>query len=294
MNTSDLWPTPAGIIGAGAVGLALAHTLRTAGIPLAGIGSRAPARLAADALPSPVLMPAEVVAQARLIFLTVPDAAIASVAAEHAWQAEQWVVHCAGSQSAALISEIVKPAQAGAFHPLASFPRPAPGKPFGENLFAGHVIALDGPAPVVAGLRALAEQLDGRPLVVPPEARASYHLAASLASNALVALVADAVEIWRHAGLDADLALPALLPLIASTQANLARTGLPAALTGPVARGDAPTVARHLAALATPELAEIAAVYRLLGRRAVMLARAEGRVDPAKLDEIERMLNGDT
>jgi predicted short-subunit dehydrogenase-like oxidoreductase (DUF2520 family) len=140
-------------------------------------------------------------------------------------------------------------------------------------------------------LTALAERLDGRPLVVPASARNAYHLAASLASNAFVALEAMATDIWRAAGLDGDLALPALFPLIASTAGNLTRVGLPAALTGPIARGDVATVARHLAALTgDPELADILTVYQRLGRRAVELARAQGHAAPEALDAIQSLL----
>lgn len=157
----------------------------------------------------------------------------------------------------------------------------------------GHpVIALDGSPEVVAGLWALAERLGGRPLVVTAAARPAYHLAASLASNALVALVAQAVEIWQMAGLAGELALPALLPLIASTQANLARVGLPQALTGPISRGDVATVARHIAVLGSAaSLAEIAASYRALGLRAVTLARAQGRVPASDLEAIAALLD---
>lgn len=301
MNISDPWPTPIGIIGAGAVGLALAHAFAVAGLPLVGVGARNPDQVIADYTawlaiapaqpPIPVRSPQAIAAVARLVVLAVPDGALPTLAADLAWQPDQWVVHCAGSQPAASIAAAVAPAQAGAFHPLAAFPRPTPGLPPPPDPFAGCVIALDGPEPVVAGLRALALRLGSVPLLVPPAARAAYHLAASLASNALVALVAEAVDIWHSAGLAADLALPALLPLIASTEANLARVGLPTALTGPIARGDAATVARHLAALtADPTLAEIAAVYRLLGRRALALARAQGRANPAALDAIAALL----
>jgi predicted short-subunit dehydrogenase-like oxidoreductase (DUF2520 family) len=305
VNTSDPWPGPVGIIGAGAVGLALARALAASGVPLAGIGSRDPDHAAhvyapllagnpwATATYSALFRaPREVVQQAQLIFLTVPDGMLGEVAADLPWRAEQWAVHCAGAQPAASIAAAVAPAQAGAFHPLAALPRPLPGQLIPADRFAGRVVALDGPDDVVGGLRALAERLGSVPLVVPPAARAGYHLAASLASNALVALVAQAVDVWTTVGLDPALALPALVPLIASTQANLAQLGLPAALTGPIARGDATTVARHLALLAAdPALSAIAATYRLLGRRALALAREQGRIDPAKLDEIARLLD---
>jgi predicted short-subunit dehydrogenase-like oxidoreductase (DUF2520 family) len=285
------WPEPLGIIGAGAVGCALAQALSAADVALAGIGTRDPTRATQLVNPTLITTPTAVVNAARLIFLAVPDGVIASVAREHRWRADQWVVHCAGSQPAASLSAAVAPAQAGAFHPLASFARPQPGLPLSPDVFARHVIALDGAPALVSGLTALAERLGARPLVVPPAARAAYHLAASLASNALVALISDAVAVWQSAALDPDLALPALLPLVASTQANLERVGLPAALTGPIARGDTATVHQHLAALdAAPDLAPIAVTYRSLGLQAVALARAQGHANGAALDAIERML----
>ena len=287
------WPEPLGIIGAGAVGCALAQALSAANVALAGIGTRDPTRAMKLVDPGLVMTPTSVVNTARLIFLTVPDGAIVSVARQYHWRADQWVIHCAGSQPAAVLVAGVSPAQAGAFHPLAAFTRPQPDLRPSPDLLAGHVVALDGSPTLISALAALAERLGAHPLVVPPAARAAYHLAASLASNALVALIAEAVAVWQSANLDSELALPALLPLIASTQANLERAGLPAALTGPIARGDIATVSQHLAALdAAPALAPIAAVYRALGVQAVTLARAQGRADPAALDTIERMLNG--
>ncbi len=291
MNTSDPWPTPVGIIGAGAVGTALCRALVTCGVSVLGVGARHPARVSAASLPAPIRTPAEVVAGARLLFLAVPDSAITSVAGEHHWRAEQWVVHCAGSQPADLLTPFIAPAQAGALHPLAAFPRgTAPVVP-GENAFAGRVVAVDGAAEVISGLTALVERLGARAITVPAEARAAYHLAASLVSNLFMALVAQARDVWSAAGLPKDLALPALLPLIASTHAALTDVGLPAALVGPVARGDVVTIQRHLAVLtADPALADVAVTYRALVRRAVALARDLGRASPDALDAIAALV----
>jgi predicted short-subunit dehydrogenase-like oxidoreductase (DUF2520 family) len=282
---------PIGIIGAGAVGLALARALVTVGLPPILIGARQPTTFDPTLTPVPIATGAEVVAHARLVFLAVPDDAIVAVAQGLPWRADQWVAHCAGSQPADLLTTVVAPAQAAAFHPLAAFTRPTLPPAPQENALAGRVIALDGAPLVVAGLRALALHLGGQPLAVPPTARPGYHLAASLASNALVALLAEAVDTWRAAGLPEDLALPALLPLIASTQANLARVGLPTALTGPIARGDVATVARHLRVLADDP--DLAIIYRLLGLRAVALARDMGRVAPATLAAIAALLRAE-
>jgi predicted short-subunit dehydrogenase-like oxidoreductase (DUF2520 family) len=56
------------------------------------------------------------------------------------------------------------------------------------------------------------------------------------------------------------------------TVENLARRGLPGALTGPASRGDDAVVARQRAALAGDD----AEIYRLLSRRLVSLAERAG------------------
>jgi predicted short-subunit dehydrogenase-like oxidoreductase (DUF2520 family) len=82
--------------------------------------------------------------------------------------------------------------------------------------------------------------------------RAAYHAAASFAANFLVTIENAAAELMATAGLDRA----ALLPLARAALENWGRLG-PAALTGPVARGDTGTVARHRAVVQsrTPELA---------------------------------------
>lgn len=291
MNISDSWPTPIGIIGAGAVGGALCRALVTCSVPVVGVGARATTHLSQSLWPVPILTPDEVMAQARLVFLTVPDSAITSVAAALPWRSDQWVVHCAGSQPADLLTAHIVPAQAGAFHPLIALPRATSPMVTGENAFTGRVIATDGPAAVIAGLSALAEKLGARALTVPAEARAAYHLAASLVSNLFMALVAQAGDVWSAAGLPPELALPALLPLISSTHDALANVGLPLALVGPVARGDVVTIEHHLAVLAAdPALADVAATYRALVRRSLALARDLGRATPAALAAIGELI----
>lgn len=287
MSISE-WPEPIGVIGGGAVGIALARAFIDVGCAFAGLGLRDLSHTIDPALPARSI---DTVAEhARLIVLAVPDRAILSVAQSRKWRDDQWLVHCAGSHPAALLADAAASAMPGAFHPLASFARPTVTRP-SVSPFIDRVIAIDGPELVIAGLRSLATRLGARPLVVSAEARAAYHLSASLASNAFVALIAEATDVWASAGLDHDLALPALLPLIASTLTNLETVGIPAALTGPIARGDVATVEQHLAVfMADLTLAPIAEVYRALGLRAVALSRAQGRAEKSSLDQIEQLL----
>jgi predicted short-subunit dehydrogenase-like oxidoreductase (DUF2520 family) len=136
---------------------------------------------------------------------------------------------------------------------------------------------------------ALAEQLGGTALDVEGQGMALYHAGASIASNFLVALVDAATEALGAAGIARDQALPALMPLLHGTLENLATKGLPAALTGPVARGDAGTIERHLAALGE-RAPGLVALYRTLARRTVAIARAQGTAPAEALDAIDRSL----
>ncbi len=84
------------------------------------------------------------------------------------------------------------------------------------------------------------------PVEIPDESRATYHAAASIASNFLITLEAAAERLAASVGVPREL----LAPLVRATVENWVRLGPERALTGPVARGDAETVMRQRAALA--------------------------------------------
>ena len=64
-------------------------------------------------------------------------------------------------------------------------------------------------------------------------------------------------------------------PLIRGTVRNIEKVGVPDALTGPIARGDAATVEGHINALAK-EMPGMLGLYIELGRHAVRVGRAKG------------------
>src|SRR5262249_56629412 len=88
-------------------------------------------------------------------------------------------------------------------------------------------------------------RLGGRPSRAPPADRVRYHAAACVASNHLVALLGQVERLAADAGVPFE----AFLPLVRGTVGNIETIGPAAALTGPVARGEHETVARHLDAL---------------------------------------------
>ena len=148
-------------------------------------------------------------------------------------------------------------------HPLQTFAD-------GETPVTGTPAAIAGSdETALAFARSLAEALGMKPFEVPEESRAAYHAAAAMASNLLVALEESAAELVERLGIEDAREL--LAPLVLRTAANWAERG-PAALTGPIARGDHATVERHRAALAetAPELLP---AYEALAARAEAVAR---------------------
>jgi predicted short-subunit dehydrogenase-like oxidoreductase (DUF2520 family) len=114
---------------------------------------------------------------------------------------------------------------------------------------------------------------------------------AALASNYVVAVVDAAAAVLASTGVGEREAAQALVPLARGALDNIALHGTTAGLTGPIRRGDAATVQRHLDALRGR--AELAEIYRALARRAVEIAaRLDGpdAPDRAGLDAIRTIL----
>jgi predicted short-subunit dehydrogenase-like oxidoreductase (DUF2520 family) len=157
----------------------------------------------------------------------------------------------------------------GTFHPLV----PLADHARAPALMRGAWVGVDGDVRAVLAAHALAARLGAHVLDLPAGDRARYHAAAVVASNFPVVLAATAERLLIEAGVDRDAARPAVRHLLASAAANLAADGEAAdALTGPIARGDAATVARHLGALTGDPGA--AALYRALARATLDLASA--------------------
>ncbi len=187
-----------------------------------------------------------------LLLITTPDDAIRRVAQAVEPNEHTVVAHAAGAQS---LDPLQPHPRRASLHPLTSVPDPVVGA---ERLRNGCCFAVDGD-PLVTELVA---ELGGRAFRVAPEDRVLYHAAAAIAANHLVALMGQVERVAAQAGLP----LEAYLALAEQTLANVRRLGPAAALTGPVARGDWATVARHLAALPPEEAAGYRAMADLATR----------------------------
>ncbi|MBM4437923.1 MAG: DUF2520 domain-containing protein, partial [Actinobacteria bacterium] len=143
---------------------------------------------------------------------------------------------------------------------------------------------------VLGFLEALAAALGCRTLRYAAGDRALYHAAAVTASNSVVALLEVAAALWQSAGLERAEALAALLPLTRSALAAVETLGTAQGLTGPVVRGDATTVARHLDALRTLS-SEAIQLYADLAQATLTLAVRSGRLEAGPAETLRALLN---
>lgn len=271
--TDSLRPT-VGVIGLGRLGTSLAAALREAGYRLRAVAAHGelPAGLGEGVAQGSA---DDVLAACDVVFLTVQDGAIAPLAANLPWQRHHSAVHCSGALGLdALAAAAAAGAATGCFHPLQSFPSRAPE----PERFRGVYCGIEGTDELAATLTRLANDFGAHALDLTGADRALYHAAAVFSSNNVIALMAAARQAWAMAGLPPDLARPALSPLLTAVAGNIAASDLREALTGPVARGDAGTVQRHLAALeGAPALHEL---YRALAVELVAVV-ADGDSDAA-------------
>ncbi|MBQ1024422.1 Rossmann-like and DUF2520 domain-containing protein [Micromonospora sp. C95] len=270
-----------GVIGAGRVGATLGAALVAAGhrvVAASGSSGASRARLAL-LLPTVPRRPAAEVARAAtdLLLIAVPDDSLAGVvaglAADGALRPGQVVAHTSGAHGLA----VLEPASAAGARPLALHPAMTfAGTPDDLGRLPGISYGVTAPADLRPLAARLVADLGGVPEWIAEADRPLYHAALAHGANHLVTLVNEAADRLRDAGVGQPEKV--LAPLLRAALENALRLG-DDALTGPVSRGDAGTVRRHLARLAAtaPESVES---YLVLARRTADRAVAAGRLRP--------------
>ncbi len=248
------------VVGPGRVGRSLAGAVEAAGTfrSVRVLGRR-------DPVPTGASGP-------EFLVFCVPDDALAALAS--AWGAALGAterpprgvaLHTSGLHAA----DILEPLRAagvsvGSWHPLRAFAAPDP------SGFNGITVGLEGDEEAVRAGDGLARTLGARPLLLTAKEKPRYHAAAVFASNHLVACLSVALRELRGAAGEKG-TLRDLLPLARSALEAVEQVGLTDGVTGPVVRGDAGTVERHLQTLD----ASAAALYRGLASELLRLAGAE-------------------
>lgn len=272
------------ILGAGRAGRSLARALRAGGVQVAGLHGRSadPAEGITAGAPPRSLGSATCVlvtvrdAQLEGALETLTTAAIAPAAI---------VLHASGSVDPSGLGALRRAGHAcGTFHPLVALSDPE----HAPQTLRGAWIGIDGDPEARTVSERLAAAVAANVLYIPLGEKARYHAAAVFASNFPTVLMCLAEELLREVGIAPDVARRALHPLFASAVENLRGGSGAGALTGPIVRGDADTIARHLDALrAHPDTLD---AYRALSRAALRWVRKGGTTGDGRLEEIERLL----
>jgi predicted short-subunit dehydrogenase-like oxidoreductase (DUF2520 family) len=275
-----------GIVGTGRVGAVLGAALRRAGhrlVAVSAVSEQSRGR-AEELLPGiPVVAVEEVVARAELVLLTVPDDAlrplIAGLSSTSSWQAGQLVAHTSGRFGAAIFGAAAGHHILGlALHPAMTFT----GSAMDLERLADCCFGITAPEPLRAVAEALVLEMGAEPVWVHEQDRPTYHAGLAHGANHLVTLVAQALAVVGSAGVQDPQRL--IAPLLHAALDNALRLG-DGALTGPVARGDAGTVAAHLAQL-NKQTPDVRPTYVALARATAERALASGRLTAAAAEPL--------
>ncbi|TDD82940.1 Rossmann-like and DUF2520 domain-containing protein [Actinomadura rubrisoli] len=276
-----------GIVGAGRVGTALGAALAQAGhrvVAATAVSARSRSHVEERLPGAGIATPHEVVTAADLVLLTVPDDALpeltAGLVAAGVPVAGKLVMHTSGRYGPAVLDPATRAgALPLALHPVMTFT----GRPDDVNRLTGISFGVTAPDPLRPVAEALVLEMGGEPVWIPEERRPLYHAALAGGANHIVTLVVESMGLLREAGV----AEPGRMlgPLLGAALDNGLRLGIDG-LTGPVARGDAGTVADHVAELArvSPESRR---AYIALARLTADRALGAGLLKP---EDAERLL----
>jgi predicted short-subunit dehydrogenase-like oxidoreductase (DUF2520 family) len=284
------------IVGCGRVGTALAKFLSEAGYKISGLASKSfsSAKRLADLTGTGrfTKIPWEITKEADIVFLTTPDSAISDTCSDIAFndgfKRNSLVLHCSGALPSTILSSAKScGAFIGSMHPMQSFAlNEGNGSPF-----HGIIFSVEGDVQALHIAEKIAVDLGADCIPINTEDKTLYHAAAVVASNYLVTLLSLAFRLFEHSSISGRDTWKVLKPLIEGTLSNIEKAGIPAALTGPIARGDIETVERHIEAIGkkSPELLDL---YNALGFHTISIAQLKGSLSKKSADILKKITKG--
>jgi predicted short-subunit dehydrogenase-like oxidoreductase (DUF2520 family) len=278
------------IVGAGAMGSAIAMGAHRAGRNVTALASRHHDRargLAKELGAVLVTEAADIIEHADVILLCVPDDAIAAVAGTLKEVTDKLIVHTAGAKGLTVLDvAAARGACTGSLHPVMVVA--AGGR--GHEALQGATAAIDGNDPACVWLTAFARDLQMEPVTIPAEHRALYHLSAAMVGGLMTGLLASAVDLWGVLGLDRSTAATAMGRMVQEAGRNLERLGVPEAVMGPAIRGDVGTIEQHLQVLAI-EAPQLVPLYRVLVERCLPYGQERGVLSDEHVQAITELLH---
>lgn len=264
-------------VGAGKLAGFVAPALAQAGyriteiVARAGAGSMKRARTLARRVGARAVTANRAALDADVLWFAVPDGEIQRAAESLARAAKalrmkllrpRFAFHSSGALGSGELASLRKlGTRVASVHPLMTFvPRSRPS-------LAGVPFAVEGNGSAIRVARTMVRELGGNSFVLAAQPKVAYHAWATMTSPLLVAYLVTLEKAAHAAGLGRGKARQMSLPIIRQTVENYARMGPANSFSGPFVRGDAETVAKHLALLKRSP--KVRAVYRALARMAL-------------------------
>lgn len=261
-----------GIIGAGKVGTTLGKYLSIHGKNVTGFYSRtheSADEAATFAETETYSSLCKLVEKSDVIFITTPDGVIHQVWGDllHQDISNRIICHFSGSLSSHVFSGREEAGASGiSMHPMYAFSD----KFHSYEQFHTAYLTLEGDPEAVAVMKPMWEAIGHHVLTLKAEDKIKYHAAAAMASNEMLGLMQASLDILSECGFSEKDSMALLTPLVQGNIASMLEKGCVNALTGPVERGDAQTVRKHLQAL---EGSKAGKIYQSLGSTMVELAK---------------------
>ena len=264
---------PIGFIGAGNVGCSMGKYLKEHGFPISGYYSRtkesasAAARFTDSSCYSSL---DELISASNTLFIATGDDMIRSIwdcIAETANPQQKLhskiICHFSGSLSSDVFPPLYGICPASV-HPMLAFP---------DRFHSWHALSdafftVEGEETAVAYFSQMFQKTGNDISVISADKKPLYHTAASMISNHVTALLDIGLSLFMACGFSKKDAYHACTPLIRGNVEHVLSGDTMSALTGPIERGDADTVGKHLKSLDK----ETAKLYCLLGERQLRLA----------------------
>ena len=265
------------IVGAGNLGRALALSLKQSKIRVREIvarkemASRRRASTLASEVGAQVLVLGDPV-RASLLWLCVPDREIepcAKALARSGWKG-RYAVHSSGTLGSDALQRLRElGTSVASVHPLMTF---VPGS---MPSLIGVPFALEGDRAAVNLARKYVSALGGESFTIAREHKPLYHAWGTFASPLLTILLEVGERVAHQASIPPRLARQRAARILHQTVENYVKQGAALGFSGPIVRGDAATVRRHLQVLkGIPEAQD---VYRALARAALQMLPVRNR-----------------
>jgi predicted short-subunit dehydrogenase-like oxidoreductase (DUF2520 family) len=240
------------VVGAGRLGATLAGRLAEAGYTITEIVARnsrslANAQRLARKVGARASAPRAVTLDADVVWFCVPDSQIAAAAvvfSGHDWR-KKLAFHSSGVLSRDALSVLrERGASVASLHPLMTFVNKS--KP---NL-EGVPFAVEGDAAALGVASRIIRDLGGNAFRIRKQDKIAYHAFATMICPLLVSLLATSEKVAELARIPSSRRRNLIMPIIRQTLANYESWGAAASFSGPIVRGDAETISRHMAVLA--------------------------------------------